>query len=145
MTQPPPFRPSTSQSAKLRVSSPMVYCHGFPTTRASLQPGAKVNLLSLMVLLARHLVTETRKGANTYMILFTEYLIGTISVNIKCMMVLCTYKRGAVNGSRKGQRRPYYGVVKELKISDMGSSLDRKKKSICVLHYAEATCISLSP
>lgn len=53
----------------------MAYCHGFPTTRASLQPGAKVNLLSLKVLLAEHLVAETRKvAANTYMILLTEYL-----------------------------------------------------------------------
>lgn len=72
MTQPPLFRSSTSQSAELRISSPMAYCHGFPTTSASLQPGAKVNLLSLKVLLAGHLVTETRKVANTYMTLLTE-------------------------------------------------------------------------
>lgn len=74
MTQPPPFRPSTSQSAKLGVSSPLAYCHGFPTMRASLQPGAKANLLSLKGLLAEHLVAETRKVANAYMILLTEYL-----------------------------------------------------------------------
>lgn len=74
MTQLPPSRPSTSQSVKLRVSSPLAYCHGFPTTRASLQPGAKVNLLSLKVLLAEHLVAETRKAVNAYMILLTEYL-----------------------------------------------------------------------